>query len=53
MRSIPYLYLTGLLLCLICLPQAVQATHIRAGQITAERDPTSSNAFTYIFTLTI
>ncbi len=53
MRSIPYFYLTGLLLCLICLPQAVQATHIRAGQITAERDPTSSNPYTYIFTLTI
>jgi hypothetical protein len=35
------------------LPQAALATHIRAGQITAERDPGSTNPYAYIFTLTL
>jgi hypothetical protein len=53
MRPLPYFYLTGVLLCLLCLPQAALATHIRAGQITAERDPNSTNPYAYIFTLTL
>ncbi|MBD0258020.1 MAG: gliding motility-associated C-terminal domain-containing protein [Cytophagales bacterium] len=35
------------------MPQAALATHIRAGQITAERDPGSTNPYAYIFTLTL
>lgn len=42
-----------ILFFLVCVIQSVQATHLRAGQITAVRDANSPNTLTYIFTLTL
>lgn len=49
-RSLP---LIALLLLLFGAAHTAQATHIRAGQITAVRDSTNLSTLTYIFTLTI
>jgi hypothetical protein len=38
---------------MVCVIQSVQATHLRAGQVTAVRDASSPNTLTYIFTLTL
>ncbi len=42
-----------LVLISMLLPLGLHATHLRGGQITAERDPTSSNPLTYRFTLVL
>ena len=48
-----FLPLLAFLLLFAGAMQTAQATHLRAGQITAVRDSTNLNTLTYIFTLTL